>query len=131
MKKQSTPTLKRKLDEIYSRYIRKSAADDQGYVKCYCGVRIPWEESDNSHYIPRGVLSLRYEPKNTHPSCRRCNRFMGGNLQAYAIYLRRKYGPDILEWLDREKRKTTKYFPYEEKIEFYRKAFTKLNTVDK
>lgn len=131
MKKQKPATLKRKLDEIYSKYIRKSSADEQGYITCYCGARVPWEESDNSHYIPRGILSLRYEPKNTHASCRRCNRFMGGNLQAYAIYLRRKYGADILEWLDREKRKTTKYFPYEEKIAFYTEAFTKLNTVDK
>lgn len=115
----SIKSLKRRLDEIYSQYTRRKGSDEQGYVTCYCGVRIPWQESDNSHYIPRGVLSLRYEPKNTHPSCRRCNRFMGGNLQAYALYLRRLYGEEILEWLDKEKRKIVKNFPYQEKISSY------------
>lgn len=119
LRAKSIKSLKRKLDEIYSQYTRRNGSDEQGYVTCYCGARIPWQESDNSHYIPRGVLSLRYEPKNTHPSCRRCNRFMGGNLQAYALHLRRLYGEEILEWLDKEKRKIVKNFPFQEQIAKY------------
>lgn len=118
-KKPKEKTLKRKLDEIYSKYIRQKAADKEGFVNCYCGVRVHWKEADNSHYIPRGCLALRYDPRNTRPSCHRCNRFMGGNLQAYAIALQKDYGLTILAELDKEKRKITKNFPYQERIDFY------------
>lgn len=124
--KRNEKTLKRKLDEIYSQYTRRAASDESGYINCYCGARVQWRESDNSHYIPRGCLSLRYDPRNTHPSCRKCNRFMGGNLQSYAIFLRAKYGDSILEDLDREKRKIVKNFPYVELIEKYQTLLSAL-----
>lgn len=125
-KKPKEKTLRRILDELYSTYVRKSVADGQGYITCYCGVRVPWQESDCSHYIPRGSLILRYDERNTHPSCRRCNRFMHGNLQAYALYLQRRYGADILDWLDKEKRKIVKNFPYQEKIDYYDRLISNL-----
>jgi hypothetical protein len=53
---------------------------------------------------------------------------MGGNLAAYALFLENKYGPGILQELEREKNKTIRYFPYEEKIEEYTK---KLNEIQK
>ncbi len=112
-------TLKRNLDEVYSRWLRKSYADDRGYITCYCGVSVPWEESDCSHFVPRGCLALRFDIRNTRPACRRCNRFMGGNLHAFAIVLEAEYGPGILQELARDKQKITKYFPYEEKIAHY------------
>lgn len=118
-KKIKPSTLKRKLDEIYSLYVRQAAADSEGFLSCYCGVRIHWKESDCSHYIPRGCLALRYDPRNTLPSCRRCNRFMGGNLQAYALVLQSRFGTSILQELERERQKITKNFPYEEMIEKY------------
>lgn len=119
VRKRSLKTLKRSLDEIYSKFIRQSAANHEGNVLCYCGVYVPWQESDNSHYIPRGCLALRYDPRNTHPSCHRCNRFMGGNLQAYSIFLEEKYGSGILQQLEKDRRQTIKNFPFEEKIKEY------------
>lgn len=118
-KKPKEKTLKSKLDVLYSLYTRQAAADKNGYVACYCGVSLHWKESDCSHYIPRGCLALRYDPRNTRPSCRRCNRFMGGNLQAYALALQKDYGLGILEELEREKRKIVKNFPYQQKITEY------------
>lgn len=41
---------------------------------------------------------------------------MGGNLQAYALFLEEKYGPDILKWLEREKHQIIKNFPFEARI---------------
>lgn len=124
--KKSDKTLKAKLDRIYSLYVRKSAANHAGYIVCYCGVSIPWEESDCSHYIPRGCLALRFDSRNTTPSYRRCNRYMGGNLQAYSVYLEEKYGPGILQELQREKQKTVKQYPYEEQIILYTRLFNEL-----
>lgn len=128
IKKPKQSTLKAKLDRIYSLYVRKSQSDDSGQITCYCGVRVHWSESDNSHYIPRGSLSTRYDPRNTHASCRRCNRYMGGNLQQYALYLRRKYGDGILESLDQEKRKIVKNFPYEALIAEYTQKLAEMTS---
>lgn len=126
LKKKSEKTNKRILDEIYSLYIRKSAADHQGYIFCYCGVRVLWQESDCSHYIPRRYLALRWDSRNTHPSCRRCNRFMGGNLQAYALSLEARYGEGILQKLDRDKQRIIKNYPYEEKIKEYKEKVSNI-----
>ena len=72
------------------------------------------------HTISRAVvLPLDTDEQNTHPSCRRCNRSMHGNLQLYALYLQRTYGVEILEELERAKRTIVKNFPYQELIDFY------------
>lgn len=110
----------KELDEKFSYYIRLSAANHQGYIVCYCGVSVRWQDSDASHYISRSHLSLRYDTRNVHPSCRECNRAMGGNLQPYARYLKRLYGADIIETLERDKWKVVKNFPYKEQIEHYK-----------
>ena len=112
-KKRNEKSLKTKADNLHSIFIRRGAADIQGYVTCYCGVKIRWQDSDCSHYIPRGILALRYDTRNTAPSCKKCNRFMGGNIQAYSIYLESRYGSGILQELHKEKQKILRYFDYE------------------
>ena len=121
-KLRSIKTLKRLLDEVFSKYIRTKYLKD-GYNTCYCGAKILPEESDASHYVSRGCLALRWDERNVHPSCRSCNRYRGGNLQAYAVYLEATYGEGILQELAREKEKIVKLSPqwYEEKIAFYKK----------
>ena len=125
-KKPNEKSLKRKLDALHSIAVRKGAADSRGYITCYCGVSIPWQEADCSHYIYRSCLNLRYDFRNTHPSCRRCNRFMGGNLAAYALFLERKYGTGILQTLEQEKHKIVKNFPYLEESEKRKKLIQEL-----
>jgi hypothetical protein len=119
MAKKKKINLKAKLDRLYSLYLRQSEANQNGFITCYCGKKVHWTESDCSHYIPRGCLVLRYDPRNTKASCRKCNRFMGGNLQAYSIYLEEKWGEGILQILEKERRVISKYFPYEAKIAEY------------
>src|SRR6185437_16029981 len=95
---------KAKLDKIYSEYIRRNEADAQGNITCYCGAVVHFKQSDCSHFVPRGCLNLRYDHRNTKASCRKCNRFMGGNLHYYAIYLEKKYGAGLLQTLEADKR---------------------------
>ena len=43
--KPTVSKLKKKLDAIFSKYIRLKDADKNGYVKCYtCGVKKYWEK---------------------------------------------------------------------------------------
>ena len=88
-------TLKAKLDGLLSEYIRRK---ERGV--CYsCGTKKHWKEMDAGHYIKRGCWRLRYDERNVHCQCRKCNRFMGGNMGGYAIHLEKDYGYGILQEL--------------------------------
>src|SRR5674476_323265 len=106
MKKISTQTLKRKLWKVFSEFIRRR--DDGLCISC--GKKFEWQQTDAGHFIAKtGGLSIYFDPENVHAQCSGCNRFRHGNLVQYAIALRRKYGPDIIEELDRRRRLTRKY----------------------
>lgn len=104
----------KKLDVVYSLYIRLESADKRGFNPCYsCGTHKHYKEMDCGHYISRSHKSVRFYKKNTHPQCRWCNRFNEGNKPGYALHLMKDYGPDILYELDREKNKIKKWTPSE------------------
>lgn len=120
----SLPSLKKKLWKIFSEYIRRREADENGFVACIsCGKIDHWKNQDAGHYIPKSLgLSVYFEEKSVHSQCRGCNLFRHGNLSAYAISLRKKYGDGILEELDRIKNTPVKFskLDYEEMIEKYK-----------
>lgn len=127
MKIKSTKTLTRKLDEIFSKYIRKRDTNKQGYIKCYCGKIITYEEADASHFVSRQHLSTRYDEQNVHASCRHCNRFLEGNKEDYSLFLIQKYGCEIIEKLNKKKYEVCYNFPFEEKIEYYKNKVKELD----
>jgi len=90
-------------DKLFSTYIRFKNAP-KGYCKCItCGKIEPPEDMDAGHYISRGVKTLRFDERNVHPQCRKCNRFGEGVKDEYALALIKLYGPDILDELNKEK----------------------------
>lgn len=75
-------------DALVSRYVRLSAADEYGIVKCFtCIVRLPWTQMDAGHYVPRANLFLRHDLRNIKPQCQECNRRMHGRLATYSVNL--------------------------------------------
>jgi len=116
--------LKSNLWRIFSEYIRKREIDSEGFGNCIsCGKVEHWKNMDAGHYIPKTYgLSIYFEERNVHPQCTGCNRFRRGNLTAYAIALRKRYGENILEELDALKHETIKFSrsDYEELIEKYK-----------
>lgn len=101
-KKQRKPTinaLKKKLDIIFSIYIRQR---DKGV--CFtCGVIKPWKEQQAGHYVSRVHNSLRFDERNVHCQCVGCNIFKHGALDVYALNLQSRYGNDILKELNQKK----------------------------
>ena len=111
-------------DAIFSKYIRFKNAPN-GYCRCItCGVVQPPEDVDAGHYISRGVKVLRFDERNVHPQCRRCNRYGEGVKDEYALALIRLYGPDILEVLNKEKQSFKIYTDLE--LKEMRKEYRKL-----
>lgn len=100
LRKPSVSLLKKKLDALFSRWIRIRASDDAGYASCFtCGARRHYKEMQAGHYVPRNIGALRYEPRNVHVQCVGCNMFNKGRLDMYAVNLERLYGQGILQWL--------------------------------
>ena len=128
--KQSVSKLKKKLDRIYSQYIRLKNSKD-GYCTCIsCGAKKPWKEMDCGHYVKRNISSTRYYEKNTYPQCKSCNIFKDGNYPNFTFRLVGMYGPEILEDLAEMSRKIKKFKPYEleEMIEEYKEKLEWLKT---
>lgn len=74
------------------------------------------------HYYAKSLgLAVYFDEVNVQAECPACNLFKHGNLAPYAIALRKKYGPDVLEELERLKNSFVKYSrsDYEELIQKY------------
>lgn len=90
-------TLIEKLDRVFSRWRRKSLANQSGMVKCYtCDVWLHWTKIENGHFQKRKHMGTRWHIPNNNPQCPCCNGVKEGNLKIYAENLMKEYGKDIL-----------------------------------
>lgn len=105
-KKTLVERLHHKLWPLFSSYVRQKAKG-----KCFCcGSIHHWKECDASHFIHR---RLDYSDRNIQCCCRKCNRFLHGNLGRYAEELIRTYGGNVLMELRQESAKIKKWEPWE------------------
>jgi len=111
-KRKRLPTiasLRRKLDKIFSVFIRLRTADDRGIAACVtCQRRIPWKAGNAGHFIKRQHLATRYDPLNCHFQCVQCNLWRGGNLIEYYRFMEKTYGRKVVDDLLALKRSTVK-----------------------
>ena len=116
--------LKKKLDAVFSEYIRKR---DKG--KCItCGNAKEWKFQQCGHYVSRAHNSLRYSELNCNCQCVACNCYKAGNMDEYALALQKLYGNDILKKLNKIKQTTKRFTTTElqELIIFYRNKIKNL-----
>ena len=98
-KKLSRQDYVRELDTIFSKFIRLRDCNDRGIVVCpLCWARIPREKAQNMHFVSRGVMKHRYDEKNCHAGCMRCNVILNGN---YIVYTRRMQKTYWMGFVDR------------------------------
>lgn len=65
-----------------------------------CRKWFPFEELDGGHYIPTTTSSTRFDERNIHAQCHRCNRFLHANLRGYFRGLEEKLGRSGLDDLE-------------------------------
>lgn len=121
--------LVKKLDRIFSQYIRLRDRVSGDYVSCItCGKLYHWKEVDAGHFVPRDRMSVRFNEKNVNGQCRHCNRFRSGEQYAHGKAIDRKHGEGIAEWLEFEGRKVRKYSSWEleQLIKHYREKVKEL-----
>jgi len=92
-----------KLDGEFSRFVRMSAADDNGYVFCVtCRAPHHWKDVDCGHFIPRARMATRWDEANCAPQCKRCNYHRHGEPDLFRAALVRAYGKGAVEELERK-----------------------------
>lgn len=86
----------------FSIYIRLRDSDENGYAKCCtCGVVRKWNNNMQcGHGIPRQHWGTKYDERNNHAQCKKCNGPEGGNQVKYKEFIDKKYGPNTWDMLE-------------------------------
>jgi hypothetical protein len=93
--KERPAALKKKLDIVFSKYIRKR---DEGKPCITCGK--PWDSTAQcGHVFSRRHLSTRWEERNANSQCCGCNMFEGGRQYEHALATDKKWGVGIASTL--------------------------------
>ena len=121
--------LKKKLDTIFSIYIRIRSADDNGNNQCCTCAKIDnWRNLQCGHFVSRKYLATRFHEANCFPQCVSCNVFRYGEQWKFGQFLDRNFGDGIAEELVILGHSTLKISraEYEEKISYYKSCVEKL-----
>ena len=105
----STTILKKKLDTIFSTYIRLKYADEDLNVKCFtCDKVYHYKKIQNGHFYSRSILSLRWDEQNCRPQCYGCNIARSGNYIEYYKRLEKEIGKGGMEYLEYKRHQVKK-----------------------
>ena len=121
--------LKKKLDVLFSQYIRRRNADHLGRVKCFtCGVEKHWKEQQAGHFQSRSHHSTRWDEVNVQVQCVKCNMFRQGEQYKFGLYLDDRFGDGTAEELEIRSKTIVKLnrTDYEEAIERYKQKIKEL-----
>jgi len=111
LRKPKRKTLIKKLDTVFSEYIRRKYADKNGIVKCYtCNKKAYWkgEGMQNGHFISRASRILRWREDNCRVQCYQCNCMKFGQSFIFGCNLNKEYGYNKAEELLIESKKIIK-----------------------
>ena len=84
---------KAKADRYFSAYIRKR---DENKPCITCG---KYSKKDAGHFISRRFEATRFDEKNVHGQCIKCNRFEYGNQYEHGKAIDRLYGDGTADFL--------------------------------
>jgi len=116
-------TIVKKLDKIFSIWIRSKDADHAGMVDCFtCGVSKSWKyEIDAGHFMGRGKYATRWDEQNVKPQCKKCNGFRSGEQYLFSKHLDEEYGKGTADELVYQSNQLAKFTNDEllEKIEHF------------
>lgn len=122
-KKPTRWKLVKKLDQIFSIFIRMRDSNKYGIVTCpLCGDSVHRKKAQNMHFIKRGVYLYRRDEDNCHAGDYRCNVCLNWNYIAYVRFMQRKYGIEKVDEMIDNSKKVHKITTPEliEKIEHYK-----------
>ena len=120
----------KKLDTVFSEYIRRRDADEYGRVKCCtCDTVAHWSEMDCGHWIMRRHTATRWSEENCHPQCKSCNRHFDGQWVKHRDYIFKRHGPDMIWKLGHLRIQPIKLMQHEidEMVQVYKEKIKQLD----
>lgn len=109
-KKVKRSTLKKKAWAEFSRYIRKSHADELGWVKCYtCGNTGLWNKFQAGHGIGGRNNAVLFMEEVVRVQCVGCNVFGRGQYRIFKRKLIEELGIDEYDRLVKESNKVVQF----------------------
>jgi len=117
-KKPSRKTLVKKLDTVFSEYIRRRYAKNDITECITCGKQDHWKKLQAGHFMSRKYYSTRWNEENVQVQCVACNVYRYGEQYKFGIYLGKEKSEELLA----ESRKILKITNYEliEKINYFK-----------
>ncbi len=115
--------LKKELDKVFSEYVRRSSADENGMARCYtCGVCKHWKQLHAGHYISRQYLATRWDLNNVKSQCPGCNIYGNGKPLDFEENLKKELGDNVVEEMKKKRHTITKVGIqwYQEQISHYK-----------
>lgn len=108
-KKPSKSALAKKLDTVFSLYVRNLHAVD-GIVQCYtCDTIKPVKEMQCGHFMSRRHYATRWNTDNCRPQCVSCNLFNQGMQYEFGKRLEAELGIGRVEQLKELRFSTAKF----------------------
>ena len=98
-KKPTRSKIVKKLDAIFSQYIRKKNAVNEIATCFTCGKKDHWKKLQNGHFQSRKHYSTRWDEINCQVQCAGCNVFKYGEQYKFSVNLDAKYGEGTAERL--------------------------------
>ncbi len=85
-------------------YQKKYPEVELGWVKCCTCDRIIfiWKNCDAGHFISKsrgGLSGVYFDERNIHAQCKDCNGFHQGQYHKYKLFMRDKYGQEVIDLL--------------------------------
>ncbi len=102
MKKTSLKKLKDKAWSLYSKYIRISNANQDGFVECvtcYNPKPMPWKKIQAGHFVSGRSARILFAENNVFPQCYCCNCILSGNWPNYYKFMKQKFGLKVINKL--------------------------------
>ena len=122
-KKVSRKNIVKRLDNIFSQYIRLRNANAQGIAECYtCGKKDHWKKLQCGHFQSRKHYGTRFgtldnDDKITELNCQvqcvSCNLYKYGEQFKFGVRLDKDYGKGTAEDLHSKAIAITKYANYD------------------
>jgi len=90
-KKPSRSKLVKKLDAVFSQYIRLKDSVDEIATCFTCGKKDHWKKLQNGHFQSRKHYATRWDEQNCQVQCAGCNVFRYGEQFLFAKYLDERF----------------------------------------
>ena len=124
-KKPSRKTLVKKLDAVFSEYIRRRYAKNDIAECVTCGKKDHYKKLQAGHFMSRKHYATRWDERNVEVQCYACNVMLYGEQYKFSKYL----GEELADELLALSRTTVKISDYElqEMIIIYQEKLKQLD----